>query len=134
MSTLSARLPLALILVCAMSAPAAAQLIPGWDTKQFTFEQIDANTIRLMREVEVNGEAGGPNAGQQIFADELLWNMTTGEFTAPATAASTGTADGRPVDHVFRLEPGHHTVVVTSAAVADPGRTAQRQHPEGAPA
>jgi LPS-assembly protein len=82
MSTLSARLPLALVLVCAISAPAAAQLIPGWDTKQFTFEQIDANTIRLMREVEVNGEAGGPNAGQQIFADELLWNMSTGEFTA----------------------------------------------------
>ena len=72
MSTLFARLPLALLLVCAISAPAAAQLIPGWDTKQFTFEQIDANTIRLMREVEVNGEAGGPNAGQQIFADELL--------------------------------------------------------------
>jgi hypothetical protein len=59
---------------------------------------------------------------------------TTGEFTAPATAASTVTADGRPVDHVFRLEPGHHTVVVTSAAVVDPARSAPRQRPEGAPA
>jgi LPS-assembly protein len=30
--------------------------------------------------VEVNGV--GPNAGQQIFADELLWNITTGELSA----------------------------------------------------
>jgi LPS-assembly protein len=72
-------LAIALALLCA-AAPAAAQLIPGWDTKQFTFEQIDAETVRLMREVEVNGT--GPNQGQQIFADELQWNIRTGEFTA----------------------------------------------------
>ena len=57
-----------------------AQLIPGWDTKQFTWEQLDAERIRLMREVEINGS--GPNAGQQIFADELLWNRVSGEFEA----------------------------------------------------
>jgi LPS-assembly protein len=70
---------LALLSLCGVS-PAAAQLIPGWETKQFTFEQIDAETVRLMREVEVNGT--GPNQGQQIFADELQWNVRTGEFTA----------------------------------------------------
>ena len=68
------------LVVVLVATPAAAQLIPGWDTKQFTFERIDAERIRLMREVEVNGVGG--NAGQQIFADELEWNTTTGEFTA----------------------------------------------------
>jgi hypothetical protein len=67
-------------LLCVAPVPAAAQLIPGWDTKQFTFERIDAERIRLMREVEVQGV--GANAGQQIFADELEWNTVTGEFTA----------------------------------------------------
>ncbi|MGQ0735736.1 MAG: LPS-assembly protein LptD [Acidobacteriota bacterium] len=66
--------------LCLAASPAAAQLIPGWDTRQFTFERIDAERIRLMREVEINGI--GPNAGQQIFADELEWNTVTGEFTA----------------------------------------------------
>ena len=63
-----------------VATPAAAQLIPGWETKQFTFERIDADRIRLMREVEINGV--GPNAGQQIFADDLEWNTTTGDFVA----------------------------------------------------
>jgi hypothetical protein len=56
--------------VCLAATPAAAQLIPGWDTKQFTFERIDAERIRLMREVEVNGV--GPNQGQQIFAENIV--------------------------------------------------------------
>jgi LPS-assembly protein len=62
------------------AAAASAQLIQGWDTRQFTFERIDADRIRLMREVEVNGV--GSNQGQQIFADELEWNTATGEFSA----------------------------------------------------
>lgn len=74
------RATLVVLLVAAASRPAAAQLIPGWDTKQFSFEQIDADRIRLMREVEINGV--GANTGQQIFADELTWNTTTGEFEA----------------------------------------------------
>lgn len=71
---------LAAVAFCLVTTPATAQLIPGWETKQFTFERIDAETVRLMREVEVNGV--GPNEGQQIFADELQWNTVTGEFEA----------------------------------------------------
>jgi lipopolysaccharide assembly outer membrane protein LptD (OstA) len=63
-----------------MALPAAAQEIPNWECKQFTLEQIDADRIRLMREVECSGT--GPNAGQQIFGDELVWNVTTGDFEA----------------------------------------------------
>ena len=80
MSRAIVRALLAVLLLVAASRPASAQLIPGWDTKQFSFEQIDADRVRLMREVEVNGV--GSNAGQQIFADELIWNLTTGEFEA----------------------------------------------------
>jgi LPS-assembly protein len=71
----------ALFAFCCLTAlPAAAQEIPNWECKQFTLEQIDADRVRLMREVECSGS--GPNAGQQIFGDELVWNMTTGEFEA----------------------------------------------------
>ncbi len=59
---------------------ATAQVIQDWETKQFSFEQVDKDRVRLMREVEVNGT--GPNKGQQMFADELLWNTTTGELEA----------------------------------------------------
>ena len=48
-----------------------AQGLPGWNTKQFTFERIDADRIRLMREVEIEGETGTPNDGQKFFADDL---------------------------------------------------------------
>jgi lipopolysaccharide assembly outer membrane protein LptD (OstA) len=75
-----ARCSFVLLLLVLAARPAAAQLIPGWDSKQFTWEQLDAERIRLLREVEVTGV--GPNAGQQIFADELLWNKVTGEFEA----------------------------------------------------
>jgi LPS-assembly protein len=68
------------VVCCLVAAPAAAQQIPGWDCRQFTLEQIDADRVRLMREVECSGT--GSNAGQQIFGDELVWNMTTGEFEA----------------------------------------------------
>jgi LPS-assembly protein len=43
-------------------------------------ERIDADRVRLMREVECNGSGG--NAGQQIFADDLIWNLTSGELEA----------------------------------------------------
>jgi hypothetical protein len=75
-----ARCSFVLLLLTLAARPAAAQLIPGWDSKQFSWEQLDSERIRLMREVEVNGV--GANAGQQIFADELLWNKVTGEFEA----------------------------------------------------
>ena len=71
----------ALFLLCCVAAvPAAAQQIPNWECKQGTFEAIDADRVRLMREIECNGS--GPNAGQQIFGDELFWNISTGEFEA----------------------------------------------------
>lgn len=68
------------LLLLVAASPAAAQLIPGWETKQFTFERIDADRMLLVREVEVIGV--GPNAGQQIFADRIEWNIATGEFEA----------------------------------------------------
>jgi LPS-assembly protein len=57
-----------------------AQPIDNWECNQFTLERIDDDRIRLMREVECSGV--GPNAGQQIFADDLIWNTTSGEFEA----------------------------------------------------
>lgn len=62
------------------AASVSAQTIPGWECKQFTIEKIDADRVRLMREVECNGSDA--NAGQQIFADDLIWNITTGELEA----------------------------------------------------
>jgi LPS-assembly protein len=74
-------------LACALgillpALPAAAQAVPGWNTKQFSLERLDADRVRLVGEVEVEGEPGGPNAGQKFFADELEANTKTGEFTA----------------------------------------------------
>jgi len=76
-----------LVLTCALAAlllprTAAAQAIPGWNQKSFTAEQIDADRIRLMREVEIEGEPGSPNAGQKFFADDLQMNVKTGELIA----------------------------------------------------
>ena len=61
---------------------ALAQIVPGWNTKQFSLERIDADRLRLMREVEIAGEPGSPNAGQKFFADDLEMNIRTGELTA----------------------------------------------------
>ena len=95
-------------MACLIASPAAAQLIPGWDTKQFTFEQIDSDTVRLMREVEVNG--AGANAGQQIFADELLWNRRTGEFTAVGNVTMTSPTARLSAERVvFNTKTGHGT-------------------------
>jgi lipopolysaccharide assembly outer membrane protein LptD (OstA) len=77
-----------LVLTCALAAlllaarDAAAQALPGWNTKQFTFERIDADNVRLQREVEIEGEPGTANAGQKFFADDLVMNLKTGELTA----------------------------------------------------
>jgi LPS-assembly protein len=71
----------ALVASCAVR-DAAAQALPGWNTKQFSFERIDADRVRLMREVEIEGEAGTANAGQKFFADDLQMNIKTGELIA----------------------------------------------------
>jgi LPS-assembly protein len=49
--------------------------------------------VRLMREVEIEGEAGSPNAGQKFFADDLQMNTRTGELIATGNVVfSTPTA------------------------------------------
>ena len=73
---------------------AAAQLVPGWNTKQFTLERLDGERVRLMREVEIEGEPGSPNEGQKFFADELELNTRTGELTASGNVVFT-TPDAR---------------------------------------
>lgn len=70
-----------LALCVAGTRPAAAQ-ITGWANKQYTLERLDADTVRLVGQVEVEGERGSPNEGQKLAADEVLWNLRTGEFTA----------------------------------------------------
>jgi len=111
--------------VCLAATPAAAQLIPGWDTKQFTFERIDAERIRLMREVEVNGV--GPNQGQQIFADELEWNTTTGEFTARGNVLlSSPTARLSAESVVFNTKTGTGTFY-TASGLASLGDRANQE-------
>jgi hypothetical protein len=102
-----------LVALLAAATPAAAQLIEGWETKQFTFEKVDANTIRLMREVEANGV--GPNKGQQIFADELQWNTQTGEFIAVGNvtmASPTARLSAERV--VFNTKTGRGTFYAAS--------------------
>ena len=75
-----------LIIVAALAAVtargAAAQVIPGWNQKSFQAERIDADNIRLMREVEIEGEPGSANAGEKFFADDLQMNTRTGELSA----------------------------------------------------
>ena len=78
--TLQAAWALAFVLVSA--ATASAQLVPGWNTKQFTLERLDADRIRLMRAVEIEGEKGTPNEGQKFFADDMELNTRTGDLTA----------------------------------------------------
>jgi LPS-assembly protein len=82
-----------LIAALAIAADVSAQIVPGWNTKQFSLERIDADRVRLMREVEIEGEAGSPNAGQKFFADDLQMNTRTGELIATGNVVfSTPTA------------------------------------------
>ena len=73
---------LAVLISAVTVREAGAQIVPGWNTKQFSLERIDADRVRLMREVEIEGEPGSPNAGQKFFADDLEMNIKTGELTA----------------------------------------------------
>ena len=69
--------------VLALLVPgAAAAQIPGWLQRSFSLEQIDKDNFRLTSEVEIEGEAGTPNAGQKFFADYMELNIATGEMTA----------------------------------------------------
>ncbi|HUQ87669.1 MAG TPA: putative LPS assembly protein LptD [Vicinamibacterales bacterium] len=75
------------VFICAIVAlllprDTGAQSIPGWMQKSFTGERIDADRVRLMREVEIEGEPGTAQAGQKFFADDLQMNIKTGELIA----------------------------------------------------
>jgi hypothetical protein len=111
-------------LLCLAATRAAAQVIPGWETKQFTFERIDADRYRLMREVEVNGV--GANAGQQIFADDLQWNITTGEFSAIGNVLFVSpTARIAAERVVFNTKTGLGTFYTASGSASLGDRAAQ---------
>jgi LPS-assembly protein len=84
----------ALLLLACGARDAAAQLVPGWNTKQFTLERLDADRIRLTREVEIEGEKGSPNEGQKFFADDVELNTRTGELTASGNVVFS-TVDAR---------------------------------------
>ncbi|MFN2446586.1 MAG: LPS-assembly protein LptD [Vicinamibacterales bacterium] len=64
----------------ALAGPAIAQIIPNWDSKQFRMERLDADRVKLVGQVEIEGV--GSNQGTKIFADELEWNLATGEAAA----------------------------------------------------
>ena len=79
------RLPLFLtcaILLGALARPAWAQVVPGWTTKQGSFDRINADLVLLISEVEIEGEAGSANAGQKFFADQVEVNIKSGALTA----------------------------------------------------
>lgn len=70
------------ILLGALARPAIAQVMPGWTTKQGSLDRIDADRVVLISEVEIEGVAGSPNAGQKFFADQVEVNTKSGELTA----------------------------------------------------
>jgi lipopolysaccharide assembly outer membrane protein LptD (OstA) len=114
--------PLVGVLLVVSAHVTAAQSIPGWETKQFSMERLDAERVRLMREVEVIGV--GPNKGQQIFADDLLWNTRTGELSAEGNVlvvSPTGRIAAERV--VFNTKTGHGTFYTASgiASLGDRG-------------
>src|SRR5687768_4762193 len=107
-----------------LSSPAAAQLIPNWETKQFSFEKIDADRVRLVGVVEVNGT--GPNAGQQIFADELEWNLRTGEVNASGNVLLVSPTSRLSAERVvFNTKTGLGTFYTASGQASLGERAAQ---------
>jgi LPS-assembly protein len=96
------------LLTTLAAAPAMAQIVPGWDSKQFRWERIDADRVKLVGEIEIEGTAGGAYAGQKFFADELELNHKTGELTARGnvtfrTATAQITADSVTFNTKTRL-------------------------------
>lgn len=70
------------VLTAVLAAPAGAQIVPGWNSKQFTWERLDADRVKLIGEIEIEGDPSGPNAGEKFFADELELNHKSGDLTA----------------------------------------------------
>ena len=100
--------------------------LPGWNTKQFTFERIDADRVRLQREVEIEGEAGTANAGQKFFADDLQMNIKTGELSASGNVVfMTPTARISADSVVFNTKTGVGTFY-TASGIAQLGERGER--------
>jgi hypothetical protein len=118
------RAPFVFVSLMLSAASAAAQSIPGWETKQFTMERLDAERVRLMREVEVTGV--GANAGQQIFADDLLWNTRTGELTAEGNVLLVSPTGRIAAERaVFNTKNGRGTFYTASGTASLGARGAQ---------
>ncbi len=114
----------AVLLLVLVASPASAQLIPGWETKQFRFERVDADRLVLVREVEVVGV--GANAGQQIFADEIQWNTATGEFTASGNVLLVSPTSRLSAERVvFNTKTGRGTFYTASGLASLGSRGAQ---------
>ena len=109
MGTVITRTVLGCVIALALWMPreAAAQIIPGWNQRSFVAERIDAERVRLMREVEIEGEPGTANAGQKFFADDLQMNTRTGELSAIGNVVfSTPTARISADSVVFNTKTG----------------------------
>ena len=116
--------PFVLLWLMLGAGAAAAQSIPGWETKQFAMERLDAERVRLMREVEVTGV--GANAGQQIFADDLLWNIRTGELTAEGNVLLVSPTGRIAAERaVFNTKNGRGTFYTASGTASLGARGAQ---------
>ncbi len=115
----------AFLAACAIG-DASAQALPGWLTKQFALERIDADRVRLMREVEIEGEAGSPNAGQKFFADDLQMNIKTGELTAEGNVVfQTPTARISSDSVVFNTKTSRGTFT-NASGIAQLGERGER--------
>jgi LPS-assembly protein len=118
------RVPFVFLSLVLYAGAAAAQSIPGWETKQFAMERLDAERVRLMREVEVTGV--GANAGQQIFADDLLWNIRTGELTAEGNVLLVSPTGRIAAERaVFNTKNGRGTFYTASGTASLGARGAQ---------
>ncbi len=121
---LAARVAPLFLLCCLAATPAAAQTIDGWDCKQFTLEKLDADRVRLMREVECNGL--GPNTGQQIFADDLIWNVTSGELEATGNVLMVSPTARLAAERVvFNTKTGLGTFYTASGSASLGDRVAE---------
>lgn len=118
------RVVIAAGVVLLVASPALAQLIPGWQAKQFTLERIDSDRVRLQGETEIVGE--GPNAGQQIFADNVEWNIRTGEFTATGNVLLVSPTSRLAAERVvFNTKTGLGTFETASGIASLGSRGAQ---------
>ncbi|MEY4095937.1 MAG: Organic solvent tolerance protein [Acidobacteriota bacterium] len=116
----------AIILASVATGTAGAQGLPGWLTKQFSIERIDADRVRLIREVEIEGEANTPQAGQKFFADDLQMNIKTGELIAEGNVVfQTPTARISADSVVFNTKTSRGTFT-NASGIAQLGERGER--------